>query len=93
VTPPSDHLSLDVERALIENAVRAIPALHMVKTQARTIQTTSGQKLDSDSYFTLLIYAAITPSIIVLHLECFNMSEIILILNAHMQSIHVPVTA
>jgi hypothetical protein len=59
VTPPSDHLSLDVERALVENAVRAVPALHMVKTQAKTIQATSRQKLDSDSYFTLLIDAAI----------------------------------
>jgi hypothetical protein len=50
---------LDVERALVENAVRAIPALHMVKTQAKTIQATNGRKLDSDSYFTLLIDAAI----------------------------------
>jgi hypothetical protein len=59
VTPQNDHLSVDVERALVENAVRAVPALHMVKTQAKTIQATTAKKLDSDAYFTLLIDAAI----------------------------------
>jgi len=58
ITEPKDHLTPAIERRMIEKAVKPVPTLHMVKTQAQTMHT-MGLKLDNDAYFQLLIAAAI----------------------------------
>jgi hypothetical protein len=59
VTPAADRMSQAQERVLIENAVKPISDLAIVRTQAQTLQTATGTTIDTAGYIRLLLAAAI----------------------------------